>query len=221
MKSVMHDWSVTGGTILLAGLLAISSCLSCRQQEHVFIDCGSYLGGMIHKFEKSDLAKEHRWEVIAFEANPEFAKQIPKRDNWTVLQQAVWIKDGTIEFYVDDHRVGSTVIKGKKTGKLAEVPLEVPSIDFSEWLKRNYTARDFVFVNLDIEGAEYAVLDKLLADGTIDLVDKLCVEFHDHKVGVPEERDHELAERITARNVAMWYKTVASDRNTPDHTCFE
>jgi hypothetical protein len=39
-------------------------------------------------------------------------------------------------------------------------------------------SKPFVAVKMDIEGAEYAVLEELVHDGTITLVSELMVEFH-------------------------------------------
>jgi hypothetical protein len=57
---------------------------------------------------------------------------------------------------------------------------EVPAIDFSCWVKEmvaRHTEVDgstpFVVVKMDIEGAEYAVLEELVRDGTITLVSEL------------------------------------------------
>jgi hypothetical protein len=35
-------------------------------------------------------------------------------------------------------------------------------------------------MKLDVEGAEYPVLEKMVADGSIELIDELLVEFHWH-----------------------------------------
>src|SRR6202035_2855296 len=62
---------------------------------------------------------------------------------------------------------------------------EVAAIDFSRWLKemvaRHTEAGDskpFVVVKMDVEGAEYAVLEELVDNGTITLVSELMLEFH-------------------------------------------
>ena len=45
----------------------------------------------------------------------------------------------------------------------------------------------FVVVKMDIEGAEYDILRAMLADGSIDLVDVLHVEFHDRLMPAESE----------------------------------
>ena len=53
-------------------------------------------------------------------------------------------------------------------------------IDFSEYLKNNITKDDYVVCKMDIEGAEYEVLGKLIDDDTIDLIDEIYIEWHNH-----------------------------------------
>jgi hypothetical protein len=40
-------------------------------------------------------------------------------------------------------------------------------------------------VKMDIEGAEHAILNSMLADGSIRLIDELMVEVHYHHPGMP------------------------------------
>ena len=56
--------------------------------------------------------------------------------------------------------------------------LEVKCFDFSYYIKDNFNKEDYIVVKLDIEGAEYPVMDKLIEDGTIDYIDSIYVEWH-------------------------------------------
>lgn len=56
----------------------------------------------------------------------------------------------------------------------------VDCIDFSEFIKNNIDAESKIICKMDIEGAEYEVLGKLIDDNTIDLIDKIYVEWHNH-----------------------------------------
>jgi len=76
-------------------------------------------------------------------------------------------------------------------------------VDFGQWLKKNFSKDDFVFVKFDIEGAEYDVLDKMLKDGTIEMIDRLYVEFHNVKVDIPRSRDDELVSAIKKAGVQV------------------
>jgi FkbM family methyltransferase len=58
--------------------------------------------------------------------------------------------------------------------------LEVKCIDFSEYLKKTVNENDYVICKMDIEGAEYDVLGKLIDDDSIDLIDEIYIEWHNH-----------------------------------------
>lgn len=161
------------------------------------MDGGAHQGETIAHFEKSNLYSQHPW-MFAFEANPNLIPDIPKKPNLTVLNKAVWTKDGTVEFYLGENTLSSSLFGDKKPG-LSKTPIKVDSVDFGQWLKKNFSKDDVIFVKLDIEGAEYDVLDKMLKDESITYVDRLYVEFHNEKVGVPEERDRELVSAIKKR----------------------
>ena len=52
---------------------------------------------------------------------------------------------------------------------------------------------------MDIEGAEYKVLDSIISDGSIEYIDKLSVEFHHKKYPeiASEQEYQDLLSRIT------------------------
>jgi FkbM family methyltransferase len=58
--------------------------------------------------------------------------------------------------------------------------VQVNCIDFSNYLKENINKDDYVICKMDIEGAEYEVLGKLIDDNTIDLIDEIYIEWHNH-----------------------------------------
>lgn len=55
----------------------------------------------------------------------------------------------------------------------------IPCFDFSKWLKNTVTESDFVVCKIDIEGAEFDVLNKCIEDDTLKLINVLDIEFHD------------------------------------------
>ena len=57
---------------------------------------------------------------------------------------------------------------------------DVKCIDFSSFLKNNINEEDFVLCKMDIEGAEFEVLGKLIDEDTINLMDGIYIEWHNH-----------------------------------------
>ena len=58
-------------------------------------------------------------------------------------------------------------------------PRTVKTINFSDFLL-NFDEDDYIVVKLDIEGAEYEVIESILDSGTITRINELFIEWHDH-----------------------------------------
>lgn len=175
-----------------------------------FIDCGGHNGSSVRKFRK-EIDKKAKFDIFTFEPNPEFAYCYSDFSKHNLLPYAVWTEDGEKEFFLDrEDGDGSTLIKEKLTkeeggiGQLDKTnPLRVKSIDLSAWLRRNFKKHDYIILKLDIEGAEYKVLDKLFQDGTIHYINRLFIEWHWFKVGVPESIHQDMVHRLEALNIPI------------------
>lgn len=182
--------------------------------RYVFIDGGANVGQTVLAFEKSTLFTKHPWSVVSFEPNPELVPQIPRRPFLTVRQEALWTKDEELEFeFSEDVTLGGsvmpTVVKFPVMKKM-----KVAAIDFGRWLQRTYSHDDVIYVKLDIEGAEYPVLEHMLHDGTMAMVDRLYVEFHGTQQAVAQgagpaelmavqRKDYELVQAVTGLGIAV------------------
>jgi FkbM family methyltransferase len=123
------------------------------------------------------------------------------------IDEAVWIENTTLTFHVDDdeenadhgsrYSICSTttalvaLLYAEKHVDLSAslfedhamvhedgIQVEVPAMNFSDFLARNFRPEDTVIVRCDIEGAEYEVLKSLIVTGTARLVDYIDVEWH-------------------------------------------
>ncbi|KAI8483111.1 hypothetical protein Bbelb_391300 [Branchiostoma belcheri] len=75
--------------------------------------------------------------------------------------------------------------------------IRVKTIDFSRWIRENIKTEDFVIFKLDVEGAEYDILQKMVDDGTFHLIDKFYGETHSwHPTGWSASKRQELLTRI-------------------------
>lgn len=75
----------------------------------------------------------------------------------------------------------------------------ISKIDFPEWLRGNFSGagdRPYIILKMNIEGGEYAILDKLLSDKTIRLIDELYCDWHWYYIGVSEAEHHQLVRRL-------------------------
>lgn len=163
----------------------------------VYIDCGAYTGDTVDCEKLFGFKADKK---IAFEANQKLIKQVEAAGYDKVYNKAVWVNDDRITFWQDQSKepLGSTVKKSKTTGVLT--PVFVDAVDFSEWLK-DYLM-DEVLIKLDIEGAEFDILEKMIKDKTILIANKIYVEFHPNKVPEYTTTDKlELIAKIKALGV--------------------
>lgn len=155
--------------------------------KNVYIDLGCYTGDTVEQFRNwSKIAWPDRksWHIYAFDPNPSF------KDRWEVVaderttfsQKAAWIDEDGQEFAIEegDTPLGSTIMPGKKKIWDNSEKILVETFDLSKWLKQ--FKHDYVVLKMDIEGAEFPILKKMIKDETDQIVDCLMVEFHPNKV---------------------------------------
>ncbi len=158
------------------------------------IDCGGWKGDSVDKLRK----KFGDYYVYTFEANPDFKKYY-KFENHKLINKAVWIYNGEVDFYLESREgVGSSIIKKSNTDR----KIKVPCLDFSKWIINTFKKEDNIILKMDIEGAEYKVLGKMIKDGSIDYIDKLLVEFHSQKY--PETATQKEKELLLGLKIETW-----------------
>ena len=150
--------------------------------------------------------------VYAFEMNPAFApalQQLVKPWNGELVPAAAWTVDGsmTANMQMPGSRVGSKhgmvynmtssslevggtalnkLVKSSQRSKVNpahERRVSVRTVDFAKWLEERFCKADHIDVKMDIEGAEFEVLEHLLRSGRASLIDTIAVEWHTQKRG--------------------------------------
>ncbi len=187
----------------------------------VFLDCGSNQGQGLHSIYKSR-GMDDTWDIVCFEIMEEVSsllKEKPLYKNHPSIQlinKAVWISEGKLALTLDhekgiDDFGGATNILGDNwlqpdyiKHDIIKNARQVDSIDFSKFLLENVSEEDHVVVKLDIEGAEYEVLDKLIKDNTINLINVLYVEWHNH-LRVEKFNESYLRREIESRGIELHY----------------
>jgi FkbM family methyltransferase len=162
-----------------------------------FIDCGAHCG-------ESILMARHKFgphtTTISFEPIPYFASELQRiyenNENTNIINAAVWINDDIKKFYISTEITdGSSLLKGNiDDTKVENVYIDIPCVDLSTWIKNTFTEDDYVILKLDIECAEYEVLNKMIDDGSIKLINELWGEWHENPTN--DERINELSNKI-------------------------
>jgi FkbM family methyltransferase len=184
----------------------------------VIVDCGFNEGAVAEEL----LIRLPHFSLVGFEIQQELkadAERLKRRfpGRVEVIYAAVSSRTGSIEYYEPkawgrNYKGGTTTLKAKvATPDAYHAPKSAPCIDFGEWLRSATVTAPFVFVKMDIEGAEYPVLEHLLHTHTIEFIDVLAVEWHAHKLREPE-RSHclEIERRLRA-HVAQRGRPVLLD----------
>ena len=155
-----------------------------------FIDCGANKGADVLNFKNNyEFGEDNFWEeykVYAIEANPSLIPflevRLSKYDNVEVLNFAATVTDQPVTFYLGTHTPSSSMMETKTLFMDNLIPTKVPALNLPVWIKENFSADDEIILSMDIEGAEYDIIDNMFENGTIDYIDKLYVEFHGDKL---------------------------------------
>ncbi len=143
-----------------------------------FLDCGAHDGCSVKKF-KNEIDLDNKFKIYAFEANPIF-NQFHENKNYEYFNCAVSDIDGELEFFLSrESNMGSSICIEKKSADIdVNEPIKVKSICLSNFIKNNFNIKDYIILKLDVEGAEYRILKKLIKDKTIDYINELYIEWH-------------------------------------------
>lgn len=155
-----------------------------KQNTGVFLDCGFFRGEVTSAL----ISELPNWKFFAFEINNDESKPYVEKvslnypNNFGYFNKAVYVKDDVIEWYKDlrPNTPNGSNISGKKFGlnQLDRTPQKTECFDLSKWIKSSFDKNDFIVLKLDIEGAEYEVLDHLINTDVISYINVLCVEWH-------------------------------------------
>lgn len=172
----------------------------------IFIDGGGNDGSSIELFIQQ-YPGAHEFEIHSFEPHPEMFKELSSKatESVKVYKLALSDKEGNADFFLSKTTFGSTLNESKQTGGIGRNgKINVKTVDLSSFLVENFTQEDYIVLKLDIEGAEYPVLSKLINTGTIKYINKLYGEWHQHKLAnIPIQQHNRLIEELRAFRLEM------------------
>ena len=157
---------------------------------NVYIDCGACIGDTMA------IAME-KWKdmdrYIGFEPNLENFKVLEERfrgnDKVFVHPVAAATYNGEIKLYCSPgNREGHSIYE--KKWNVEGDPIKVKCIDFTRWLYDSFEVDDNITLKMNMEGAEYPVLAKLLRSDAINRVRALFVQWHNHKIKEFDQKEH-------------------------------
>lgn len=164
--------------------------------KNIFIDCGTHFGEGLDFF-INELKIDDKWEIHSFEANPKTYNHFSDKEKYKNLNcffynKAVSDKNDTVVFnretpngYPEEFMMGGgssfmPIEEWNPWGTFKEGycdSVEVESFDLSEFV--NNLQGDNIFCKMDIEGAEFQVLEKMIENQTILKIKEIWIEFHE------------------------------------------
>ncbi|UCC74119.1 MAG: FkbM family methyltransferase [Gemmatimonadota bacterium] len=188
-----------------------------------FVDLGAYTGDSCRRY-LAAYAVEH-----AYLFEPNLVPLTPPACPHTLLRAAAWTCDGVAPLYVSRLYAGegSTLLAEKTTGAIDRAaPVEVPTVDFAAWLRP--FARQDVVLKMNVEGAEYALIDHLAARRALGIPRVIYLSLHTAKVGKTAEDDERVRDHLRAAGFASttcdvydaaffekWVRTIRDDNAVP------
>jgi len=156
----------------------------------IFLDCGSNDGCSVRKFRHLK-DKDKEFECFCFEGNPKLFKYHPVDHLCKFYPNIVYGSDEVIEFYIQGSGGGSTTSKKKYQGYLDKYKCGVEKVQYqpvilSEFIKNNFSKDDHIILKLDVEGAEYSILQNMIDTQVLSYVNAIYIEWHTGK-----KTDHE------------------------------
>lgn len=154
----------------------------------LFLDCGTHLFQGLSQFNEK-FSFDENWEIFSFEANP-YVYSMSLRDrpaykNLYHLNKAVSTEDGFIEVNIDKNNIisqGTNILKNPPSVDGVVTfnwfkQIKVECIDLVKFIDQRMF--DYCVVKLDVEGAEFEILEKLISTNVVSKIDELYVEFHE------------------------------------------
>lgn len=156
----------------------------------LFVDCGTHLFQGLKHF-NTVYSFDDDWEIYSFEANP-YVYELSIRNgdkpdfkNLHHLNAAVSVTNGYAEVNIDMNNLisqGTNILKrppatdGDATFNWARIH-KVPCLDVVEFIDKRPC--EYCVVKLDVEGAEFDILQKFIETDVVSKIDELYVEFHE------------------------------------------
>jgi FkbM family methyltransferase len=149
----------------------------------LFLDCGSNLGQGFEHF-LTEYGSDD-FEYFLFEPNEHCAEKLIEKysdlNYVKIFRCAVGCEETFVDFYFrDDFDVGGSIVTDHNNyhEHLPNNVERVKVIDLVELIKRESKNYEEIYVKLDVESAEYDILEKLIETSVMSKIKKIYVEFH-------------------------------------------
>jgi FkbM family methyltransferase len=184
--------------------------LGCREGDATAAFIGDPPGQPLAQFfrPRSDA---HEFQIIGFESplyrgNEATRKRFEQFPRFTLIEKLAWTYDGLIEFLTDGERHDSRIKFSKILDPTAEEfrgqLVKVPCFDLARFLSYDTAQYGDIVCKMDIEGAEYMILERLISSGALERLSELYVEYHPYGQAYKRPAiEAAIAEHVTRRKL--------------------
>ena len=182
--------------------------------RNVYIDCGANLGQGFERLKRQGFMRNTD-EIFMFEPLPNAYNFLCDRyKEATIYSSAVWVRNEEKIFSIEKATINNVSEVGHASNLLGDTyrrlddrflweDINIRCIDFHEFLVSNFSVNDNIFLKLDIEGAEYAVLDQLIETKSLDFIKTINIEFHGHLLAEQPNADDYYIQKIKEKNITI------------------
>ncbi|RWD42563.1 MAG: FkbM family methyltransferase [Mesorhizobium sp.] len=184
---------------------ALSKLKAARRSRGLFIDCGSNIGQGYKYF--SRYYTPDRYDFVLVEPNKNCLAHLytlrSGKATMEIIGKAASVKDGYAELFgpppgrsEPTHQSCSIVPDHNESlyQSLRFAPDLVETFSLSQMIRAKHELYDVVVLKLDVEGAEYEILDDLIRSGVHRDLYAAYVEFHSLKMRNSERRKKHVVE---------------------------
>lgn len=167
--------------------------------KKVFLDCGANDGCSLNLF-KIIYSDYKDFSAYSFECSNDFYSKLVPTGNrigfkhFFPIKKAVWISDGKKKY--DGWQLIDTSREEDQDG--------VESFDLSQFILKTFSKEDYIVLKMDIEGAEYKVVDKMFNDGSLSYISEFYGELHGPKKGYTEKDNIKLLDQLNMFNLKLY-----------------
>ena len=181
--------------------------------KNIFLDLGTYNCQGLFYYKKMFLPLDKSWEVHTFEPNLNIKLDCLDKLEFPVIvhRKAIWLYNGKTTFNLHGPQgtsqgslVSDTI--GSKFYSDLYNKVEVECIDLLDFIKSNFCESDNIYIKMDIEWAEYSVLQHMLKNGWSKNIKKIWIEWHGHKGSYynMEKTSEELIQLISSTGTEVY-----------------
>jgi len=179
---------------------------------HICIDCGAHAGII------TDIYRHQDAEVYSFEPNLDLFTILERKyqtDNKVHLyNQAVWDKNTTMElhhypeensnFFNDTQEATLIETLYEKSNSQAN---QVEVIDLVFFIKDNFIAKNMriYFLKLNIQGAEFEILEKIIQEEIYTHIDYIMCETHERFFEDGQEKIDKIKKQLEEKKITNIY----------------